>query len=105
MSIKINDHLNLLGHRVTDRVTGMGGIVTSISFDLYGCIQAVLHPGLKPDGTMGDQLWFDVARLEVHTVEPVMQRPAYEYDDADAKAAAVAAGNRGAADKPAFTKA
>ena len=34
-------HLELLGQKVEDKVTGFRGVVTTISFDLYGCIQAV----------------------------------------------------------------
>jgi hypothetical protein len=34
--------LKLLGTKVRDVVTGFVGIVTSVSFDLYGCVQAVV---------------------------------------------------------------
>jgi len=43
--VAIQKHLDLLGHKVTDRVSGFTGVVTSIGFDLYGCIQAVVTPG------------------------------------------------------------
>lgn len=84
--------IKLLGHRVTDRVTGFDGVVTSISFDLYGCIQAVVSPGAK-DGQVPEGRWFDVARLEVTSAEPVMQQPNFESGPQ-------AEGLQGAADKP-----
>jgi len=46
----VQDHLSLLGKEVEDVVTGMSGIVASVSFDLYGCIQAIINPGLDKDG-------------------------------------------------------
>lgn len=53
----IRKHLEMLGYAVRDRVTGLEGIVTSIGFDLYGCIQAVVNLGLdkeaQPDFVTG----------------------------------------------------
>lgn len=89
------DHLNLLGHKVTDRVTGFTGVVTSVSFDLYGCIQAIVHPGLDKDGKPSDQCWFDVNRLQV-TGDRVMPKPDYLRSAPDTK---------GPAEKPRFSKA
>lgn len=63
------EHLNLLGLRVRDRVSGFEGVVASVCFDLYGCIQAIVHPGLQSDGKLGDQSWFDVNRLEIVSAE------------------------------------
>ena len=37
-------HFKLLGMKVKDKVTGYSGVVTSLSFDLYGCVQAVITP-------------------------------------------------------------
>lgn len=53
----------LLGTTARDRVTGFTGMVSSVSFDAYGCVQAWLTPEVK-DGKMGDGTWFDVKRLE-----------------------------------------
>lgn len=92
------EHLNLLGLRVRDRVSGFEGVVASVCFDLYGCIQAIVHPGLQADGKLGDQSWFDVNRLEIVSAEPVMNRPNFEFGE-------VAKGNKGAAEKPTFGKA
>ena len=67
--------LSLLGYKVKDRVTGMVGVVTCISFDLYGCIQALVHPGLDKDKKLQDLSWFDLSRLDVQSSAPVMRQP------------------------------
>jgi hypothetical protein len=48
----LDKHLDILGYEVTDRVTGFKGVVTSISFDLYGCVQALVTPQLNDKGQM-----------------------------------------------------
>ena len=96
--MNVQKHLNLLGLRVTDRVTGFKGVVSSIGFDLYGCIQAIVNPGLGTDGKLGDQIWFDVSRLEVEDQEPVMERPNFDYGP-------VAEGRHGPEAKPTMGKA
>lgn len=68
-------HLGLLGKRVEDKVTGYRGIVTNVAFDLYGCIQAIVHPGMDKDGKIRDTNWFDVNRLTVLDDTPVMDLP------------------------------
>lgn len=75
MSLK--SHVELLGHRVRDRVTKMEGTVTSISFDLYGCVQAIINPGKDKDGKLMECVWFDVNRLEVISKVPVMPLPEF----------------------------
>ncbi|MNO86155.1 hypothetical protein D3C76_775460 [compost metagenome] len=86
-------HLSLLGLRVRDRVSGFTGVCTSVCFDLYGCIQGIINPGLQADGKLGEQSWFDVNRLEILSDVPVMNRPDFEFGE-------VAKGNKGAAEKP-----
>lgn len=95
---KPNEHLQLLGLKVKDRVTGFEGVVTSVSFDLYGCIQATVHPGLGSDGKISEQAWFDVNRLAVELDLPVMSRPDFEKGYQ-------AEGLQGSAEKPAMSKA
>lgn len=93
--MEIRKHLDLLGRNVRDRVTGMKGVVTSVGFDLYGCIQAIVHPGqMKEGGKLHDSLWFDVARLEVIGKSPVMDRPDFDFGP-------VSEGRKGPAEKPA----
>lgn len=89
----IHKHLQLLGIPVQDKVTNVKGVVTSICFDLYGCVQALVNPGQKADGTLAEQLWLDVGRLQRLSNRPVMQQPDYI-------AGRQAEGKQGAADKP-----
>ena len=69
--------LKLLGFKATDIVTGFSGIVTSVTFDLYGCVQALIHPGLDKDGKLVDQCWFDVKRLRIDGAAPIMPAPTF----------------------------
>lgn len=80
-------HLALLGLKVKDKVTGNKGVVTSICFDLYGCIQAIVSD------SKGEGKWYDVSRLEVKSGKPVMDLPDFE-------AGYIADGKKGGADKP-----
>lgn len=93
----IKKHLEMLGMECRDRVTGLEGVIVTISFDLYGCIQAIVHPGLK-DGALQDTIWFDIARLEIISEVPVMNRPNFEFG-------AVAEGKKGPSEKPRAMKA
>lgn len=67
--------MELLGLKVRDVVTGFEGIVTTLSFDLYGCIQVVISPETDKDGKMRDGAWFDAKRLKVLGRKPVMPVP------------------------------
>lgn len=69
------DDLALLGLRVRDRITGFSGICSSVSYDLYGCIQAVIAPTVNEKGEIPDGRWFDIARLVVIDPTPVMNVP------------------------------
>jgi len=91
--MKVQEHMELLGVKVMDKVTGYKGVVTSISFDLFGCIQAVVTPEAGEAGKQEESRWFDVARLKVTGKKPVMGLPNYEYGY-------VAAVSKGAAEKP-----
>lgn len=93
--IHMKKHLDLLGMRVRDRVTGYTGVVASISFDLYGCVQAIVNPGLDKDGKPQDSGWYDVGRLEVTDPTPVMNRPAFDWTPE-----VIADGRKGPAEKP-----
>lgn len=63
-----------MGRRVKDRVRGITGIVTSINFDLYGCIQCAVSPVIGPDGKLPEQAWVDVQRL-IEVDNPVTNLP------------------------------
>ena len=90
----IKEHLDLLGRKATDRVTGFKGVISTISHDLYGCIQAVLQPPIGKDGK-SEGRWFDVSRLKVEDGKPVMDRPNWNFG-------LVAEGKQGPAEKPDF---
>jgi hypothetical protein len=90
----IEQHLEKLGLKVEDRVTGFKGVCTSVSFDLYGCVQAAINPGLDKDEKPRDGMWFDIARLQVLDPSPVMVAPDFLGDNKQA------AGKQGAAEKP-----
>lgn len=87
------NHLSLLGLKAKDAVTGFSGVIATVSFDLYGCIQAVVTPAVSDDGKMKDGQWFDVTRLVILDDKPVMSRP-------DFNAGYVSEGKKGCADKP-----
>jgi hypothetical protein len=71
----LQKHLSLMGLIVEDKVTGLTGVVSSISFDLYGCIQAAITPKYKEDGSLPNSRWFDVCRLKIINKTPVMDLP------------------------------
>lgn len=99
--LNVQKHLALLGKRVEDRVTGFKGVVASMSFDLYGCVQAIVNPGIGPDGKLGESAWLDVTRLKVTDPEPVMPAPDFTFDiDSPQGRAAIAGGRKGPAERP-----
>ena len=91
--MKAKEHIALLGLRAEDKVTGFKGVVTSVSFDLFGCLQVVLTPAVDKNGakTLGE--WFDVARLTITGKTPVMEVPNFDYG-------VQAEGRQGASEKP-----
>lgn len=91
----IATHLKLLGLQMTDRVTGFEGMVDSISFDVYGCIQACVRPKQAKDGTLPDGHWFDVKRMRA-TGKRLMETPLHAF------ATTPVGQEPGPADKPAF---
>jgi hypothetical protein len=77
----IYETIGLLGKRATDKVTGFKGVVTSACFDLYGCVQVTLHPGLAEDGKIRDSHWFDVQRLEISDEPAVLAAPDFDASE------------------------
>jgi len=88
----MNKHIGLLGLNVRDKVTGFEGVVDSICFDLYGCVQGTVSPKVN-EGKIESSRWFDVSRLEVLSNTPVMDLPNFEKGY-------IAKGLKGPADKP-----
>ncbi len=93
MENNLNSHVELLGKKATDVVTGYTGVITTMSFDLYGCIQAVITPRIDEKGESSSGKWFDVSRLDISDDEPVMLLP-------DFSQGYVAKGLKGGSDKP-----
>ena len=80
----VSAHIDLLGKTVKDRITSFKGVCITVSFDLFGCVQAVVKPStLDKDGKMIDAQWFDVNRLEVTDSVRVMNIPAYAAKPAE----------------------
>lgn len=92
MSIK--KHVDLLGCIGKDLVSGLEGVVTSISFDINGCVQAVITPPAK-DGEYKSGTWLDVARIKTWPKDIEMDTPDFDKGY-------IAEGKKGSADKPAF---
>ena len=65
MNPQVELALRTLGLHGRDRITGISGVVTSVCFDLYGCIQLALHPGLDEKGEPRDVRWYDLVRIEI----------------------------------------
>jgi hypothetical protein len=93
----VQKHLSYLGLKVRDRVSQLEGVVTSVTFDLYGCVQTLVHTGVDKEGKLREQAWFDIARLEVLSPMPVMDQP-------DFVSGPVAEGLKGPSEKPAPCK-
>lgn len=92
--MNVEKHLKLLGIVVEDKVTGFKGTVTSIAFDLFGCIQAIVTPFAGKEGKVEDSRWFDVQRLIIKKKNPVMDMP-------DFGSVKIAEGKKGPIEKPA----
>lgn len=86
---QIDEAIQLLGKKATDYVTDYKGVITSISVDLYGCIQALVVPGLDKEGKIPGGAWLDLNRLKISNDKRVMDCPHLETP-------------KGPADKPVF---
>ena len=93
----VKKHLSYLGLKVRDRVSGLAGVVTSVTFDLYGRVQTLVHTGVDKEGKLREQVWFDIARLDIVSIAPAMQQP-------DFVSGPVADGLKGPSEKPAQCK-
>jgi len=78
MKSVLKSHIEKLGMEGKDKVTGFKGVISSLSLDLYGCVQVVLTPKITKDGKIADGHWFDITRVEVTGKNPVMEVPNYE---------------------------
>lgn len=74
----MNEYMNLLGLKAKDRISGFNGVVTTVAFDLYGCVQVIITPEVDKEGKPSDGIWFDAKRLEVTSERPVMTPPTFD---------------------------
>jgi hypothetical protein len=95
----MND-LQLLGLRVRDKVTNFVGVCESVSYDLYGCIQAIVRPPMNEKNEVPDSRWFDVARLEVLDPTPVIEVPGDRFSVERSANAPTPSDVSGPAEKP-----
>ena len=93
MSQNTTKHLSYLGCKGKDKITGFEGVVDSVCFDLYGCIQVSLKPPMTKEGKVENGYWFDINRIVLESKKPVMKAP--NFDEGYQ-----AEGRQGSADKP-----
>lgn len=78
--MEIKEYFKLLGHEVKDKVSEIRGVVNSIGFDLFGCIQAEVRPiKLNHEGKLSG-FWLDISRLEILTDKPLMEPPDFVWE-------------------------
>ena len=70
---QITKNLNLLGYQAVDVITKKKGIITSMSFDVSGCIQALIVP--KQNKGEDKSFWVDTKRLKNISKKPIMTPP------------------------------
>ena len=79
--MNVQKSIEMLGFVVVDKVTKIKGVVTSISFDLYGCIQALVSPQVNAEGKKADTQWYDTNRLTITSKKRVMDIPSFAFED------------------------
>jgi hypothetical protein len=84
------EHCQILGLHMRDMVTDIEGMVDSVCFDAYGCVQATLRRKVNEKGIVPDPAWFDVKRLQRTDTTRVMPVPEFPAVGKE----------QGAADKP-----
>lgn len=76
--MRLTDFFEMLGHKYKDKITGYVGVVDSLCFDLYGCIQVSMRPAsLNEKGEIVEGRWFDVSRLDKLNEPRLMEVPAF----------------------------
>lgn len=91
--MKALSHIEKLGYKAKDKVTGFEGVITSVDFDLYGCIQYLIQPASKDGTDKSDAKWFDPTRVTITSKKRVMEMPDFDMGY-------VAEGRKGPAEKP-----
>lgn len=68
----MKEHLKILGLKGKDRVSGMVGVVSSVCFDLSGCVQGYIRPMVDKDMKHREGGWFDTKQIEILSTKPVI---------------------------------
>ena len=55
----------LLGKKIKDKVSGLSGVVVSVTIFLNGCIRVSIQPPIDKDGKMPSESWFDWQQVEL----------------------------------------
>jgi len=72
--MKYEEVINLLGRTGKDKISGRSGVISSISFDLYGCIQLIMTPkNVNNDKTIESIGWLDINRIKILKKKKVME--------------------------------
>ena len=62
------EYIDWLGREAIEALTGATGTITSISYDLTGCIQAFIDPcRVLESGEKAQGSWFDTDRIRIST--------------------------------------
>jgi hypothetical protein len=74
----MQEHLKLLGTTVRDKVSGLTGVVSSVSFDLTGIVSAAVQPKYdEKEQKLPSGIWMPLQRLESTTAKAVMPVPVF----------------------------
>ena len=75
----IKKSIEMLGKEGKDKITKQKGIITSVCFDLYGCIQVVLdEQKVDKDGKRICTGWIDINRVEITKDKKIMECPDFD---------------------------
>lgn len=79
--LKMKQYMKLLGLKARDVITGVEGVIDSVCFDLYGCIQVSLRPeGKDKNDEPYKGFWYDHKRMVVLNHTPVMTVPNFDTE-------------------------
>lgn len=69
--------VSYLGFKAKDKVTGAKGMISTVCFDVYGCIQVILDPQkVNKDGTVGKNIgWIDINRVQIEGKKRFFEPP------------------------------
>ena len=93
--MKYEEVIDLLGRKGKDKITGRTGAISSICFDLYGCIQVTMTP-TSVDNKEDVKIigWLDINRIKILKGKKVMELVSFESNYASLEEV------HGAASKP-----